>query len=138
MNRHWYKHPGNGTNIFQIVATNYEENHHNSLGVTRHIMNITYVTTSSHTSQASMKDTVVHELGHQFDVDHGPNHTHVDSSTLHHPNHENSDDCIMTYLSNDTDGKSEFCIDNCIKVVREQSDPKSNSGVSNSGVSSSI
>jgi len=116
--KHWFNHSGGNNNIFQLVAAC--KHGDGSLGTTVADQNICFVTVAAHTSQASLNDTVVHEVGHQFEV----SGAHVDSDTLHHPNHKNSDDCIMTYVSDDTDGKSEFCIDNCIKVIRKQSDPR--------------
>ena len=113
------------TNILQLVAGCKRMNSGETiiLGSTNVWYRRCIVFVESHTGNNRLKalnNTVVHEIGHQFEV----SGAHVDSDTLHHPNHENSDDCIMTYVSDNTDGKSEFCID-CIKTVRKSPDPLS-------------
>ena len=109
-------------NVIQLLAVKAHSS--GDMGGTYSGGNISLVYKDAHTGAdktAKEKDTVVHELGHQFDL--GTNFAgHVDTYNAH-PNHEgsSSDDCLMTYASDDTDGISEFCIE-CIDHVRELTD----------------
>ena len=121
---HWYNHPGDGTNIFQIVAANYEKNHHNSFGVSKEDLNISYITVSSADATHLVKVTTPHEIGHQFGLAVGDN-GHVDKNDgIKDPDNEGKGGtCIMDYDKVDTDGYIEFCIKGCY-FVRDATDKR--------------
>ena len=74
---------------------------------------------------AALGDTTAHEFGHQFGLHKGDNGSgHVDNDVVY-PNHENSDDCIMSYHADIDDAESEFCYDgssDCIDDIRKLAD----------------
>jgi hypothetical protein len=114
-------------NILQLVAGCKKMNSGGTitLGSTSLWYRRSIVFVKSHTGRFRLKaqaDTAVHEIGHQFDVDHGPNNVHVDSFSVGYRNHDNTDECVMCYKSLQTDGCAEFCIDNCIKTIRKSPD----------------
>ena len=111
----WFDNRAGNANLVQLVAA--DKHVDGSLGTTFPSDNISIVTVAQHTSTPSLLDTVAHELGHQFNV----SNSHVDSMSPA-PNHNGTDDCLMTYHSDDTDGISEFDLD-CIGDVRERTDP---------------
>ena len=69
--------------------------------------------------------TTVHEIGHQFTLEEGDNgNNHVDKQR-DYPNHENSDECVMSHNTNIGNGVAEFCDENsgdCIDDIRSLAD----------------
>ena len=117
--KYWFGHYANRDNYVQLVAA--RASSAGWMGGTSADSNISIIALEAHTGihkEAKMKDTVVHELGHQF----GVSGAHVDSNEAY-TNHEGTDDCLMTYHSDDTDGISEFCTD-CIYEVRDATAPR--------------
>ena len=118
---YWFDHPGiSGKNCIQLVAG--KAIYSGKLGMSNPGLNRSIIYNDAHTGtnkDKKLKDTVVHELGHQFDV----SGAHVDSND-HHQNHLGAghDDCIMTYATDDEDDESEFCTD-CIGEVRREDEP---------------
>ena len=63
----------------------------------------------------------MHEIGHQFGLKYSFFGGHIDKH-VDHLNHAGSDNCVMSYNSDDEDGICEFCTE-CIYKVRDASDP---------------
>ena len=114
---YWFDNHGK-QNYVQLVAA--RAHNDGSLGTSFRFVNISAVTVDANLSNdAVCNNTVVHELGHQFDLIRAPG-GHVDD-TVSHPNHAYTDDCLMSYNANWFDGISEFCPD-CIEAVRNRAD----------------
>ena len=114
----WFDHLNNSADCVQLVDANSIST--GKQGATNNLLNISVIFDYAHTGtdkDKMLKDTVVHELGHQF----GVSGYHVDRH-INHLNHEGTDQCIMSLNSDQTDNKSEFCTD-CIGEVRDQVDP---------------
>lgn len=118
---HWFKHSGNGNNIFQLVAAAGHKD--NSLGTAEDPDNICFVTIDNHGTvnvADQISDTGAHEFGHLF----GVSNTHVDSAlAVDHHLMPPTDRCIMSYSTNDTDGITEFDL-NCLYDVRDCTIPR--------------
>ncbi|MEI6915737.1 MAG: hypothetical protein WCL39_11440 [Armatimonadota bacterium] len=70
---------------------------------------------------ASIRDTTVHELGHQFGLN------NVDNIHIPHANSINPlDKCVMDYDCDEVDNISEFCADspNHIWDIRQAGEPR--------------
>ena len=120
------------SNAFQIVAANklYDNT---KQATTNNNSNITcvYVGRFGFSGEEKIKalaDTVVHEIGHQFELAPGMM-GHVDLN-VEWFNHQGGDDCIMSYDSDPFDEITEFDYsaknktpeDDCISFIRELAD----------------
>jgi hypothetical protein len=117
----WFNNRSSSSNCVQLVAANKYYNPSTG-GCSQSATHLSVIFVGNHTGvnkDKILKNSVVHELGHQFDV----SGAHVDSNNPY-PNHLGSghDDCLMTYHSDITDEESEFCTD-CIAEVRGKDDP---------------
>jgi len=123
---HWFDNFANKTNIVQLVAS--IRKHINSFGSTiirDHRINIwleVYNAFPIHQRLVAVKETTMHEIGHFVGNLRKREFGHVDLH-INHPNHEGSDQCLMSYNRNRTDGKAEFCIE-CIHKIRDIVDPR--------------
>jgi len=92
-----------------------------SLGTTRRHRNICFITTGAFaagaTRDTAIAETVVHEIGHQFNVANG----HVDAA-VNERNHEDTDECVMSYNRTRDNGIAEFDLD-CLFDIRDAADP---------------
>ena len=129
---YWFDHKSNSANAFQLVAGVYlwDQNY----GVSESGGNISIVAVQEHIPPIPgiplplLDDTIIHELGHQFDVD----QDHVDEYT-NAPIHDGNtqvDQCIMSYNTNAQNMIFEFDFDrnnvqsSCIGDVRTASEPR--------------
>ena len=72
-------------------------------------------------------DTAVHEIGHLFGLTKGlfPKNLHIDlrKKKPSSPNHEDTDQCVMSYNRSRDNGIVEFDID-CLNFIREAAEPR--------------
>jgi hypothetical protein len=117
---YWFNNSGSKDNIIQLVAA--YKHSDGSLGTADDPKNISFITTGNFTYGAGNANAiafaVTHELGHQFSVANG----HVDRR-VNARNHDNTDECLMSYNTNFTDNVTEFDID-CLYDVRDAADPR--------------
>ncbi|UDQ98895.1 hypothetical protein AAEX28_02115 [Lentisphaerota bacterium WC36G] len=68
---------------------------------------------------ASISNTEVHEIGHMLGIldENTKRLKHVDSKINYMQNHESTDQCFMSYTSNDANEHSELCL-YCIEYIR--------------------
>jgi hypothetical protein len=118
-----------GSNYIHLVAGQYYDQGDGTLGIAwdPDTENWIYIFTSEIHDQAypdenaALGEVTAHEFGHQFGLNQGDNGAgHVDNNVVY-PNHEGTDDCIMSYHADIDDAHSEFCYDgasDCIDDIR--------------------
>ena len=116
--RHWFINKMK-KNIIQLAVV--YKNARSSYGVNSSNINWTAIHTGNFIGFthriAAISETIVHELGHQFNV----MNPHVDAR-MNVLNHEGTDKCVMSYDRNRDNGIVEFDID-CLYDVRDENDP---------------
>ena len=116
----WFDNSANKDNLFQLVAAH--KHNDGSLGTTDEPRNISFITTGNYEYGVlnfnAIPFGVTHELGHQFSVANG----HVDQ-LVNARNHNDTDECLMSYNTDYTDAVAEFDTD-CLYDVRDAADPR--------------
>jgi len=124
----WFSNKGKPNYLFVCSAAYHNTKLSTTYGVSAEAHNYVYVYIArfedkfpANVAEGS-QETVVHECGHHFGLSE-PDNGHVDLNVVY-PNHENSDDCVMSYHRNRIDGEAEFCgnATDCIRDIRGRDD----------------
>ncbi len=117
---HWFNNSGSKQNLLQLVAAFKHDD--GSFGTANEGKNIQFITTGNFNfganNAAAIAETTVHELAHHFAVANG----HVDRR-VNAKNHENTDECVMSYNRDRDNSIAEFDLD-CIYDIRDAVDPR--------------
>ena len=121
----WFIH-NQTVNVMLLVAATRRSD--GILGGTGVGTNQSFILVESHLNQYDentelflnvIRDTVTHKIGHIWDLAPETVDQHIDSKYIRKTNHEETDQCFMSYTTNDTDSVEELCLD-CLMYLRNK------------------